>query len=101
MSTATQQSMARLRTKMIRAAKTFPDYNFRNYFVRHVKDQFAEMERWTVEEQRRFLAQEGAEKLYEMRRMALVNRLFATTPVFLEKRASSHVTGVEQQTNEK
>ncbi|RNF19188.1 putative iron-sulfur cluster assembly protein [Trypanosoma conorhini] len=101
MSAATQHSMARLRTKMLRAAKTFPDYNFRNYFVRHVKDQFAEMERWTVEEQRRFLAQEGANKLCEMRRMALVNRMFSTSPVFLEKRAAPHCTGAEQQTKER
>ncbi|EAN85757.1 putative iron-sulfur cluster assembly protein [Trypanosoma cruzi] len=100
MSAATQHSMARLRTKMLCAARAFPDYNFRAYFVRLVKEQFSAMERWSVEEQQRFLAQEGANKLREMRRMALVNRLFATHPVFLEKRASPHFGGSGQKIKE-
>ncbi|KEG09679.1 hypothetical protein DQ04_04821030 [Trypanosoma grayi] len=93
MSTSVQHSMGRLRTKMLRAAKTFPDYNFRSYFLQHVRDQFTAMERWSVDEQRRFLQQEGRNKLNEMRRMALVNRLYATRPVVLDKRAVPHKTG--------
>ncbi|ORC90597.1 uncharacterized protein TM35_000083950 [Trypanosoma theileri] len=97
MSTPVQQSMARLRTKMLFAAKLFPDYNFRSYFVRHVREQFAAMERWSVEEQQQFLRKEGSKQLNEMRRMAITNRMYASQPVFLDKRGTHHLAQAEKK----
>ncbi|KAH9578285.1 Complex 1 LYR protein [Trypanosoma melophagium] len=97
MSTSVQHAMARLRTKMLFAAKLFPDYNFRSYFVRHVRDQFAAMERWSVEEQQQFLRKEGNKKLNEMRRMAITNRMYASQPVFLDKRRTSNVVQAQAE----
>ncbi|KAG8343613.1 putative Complex 1 protein (LYR family) [Trypanosoma vivax] len=92
MSGSVQFTMGRLRTRMLNVARSFPDYNFRHYFIHHVKDQFAAMEKWSVEEQRRFLRESGAKKLREMRRMALVNRLYASKPVFLDMRLPARQT---------
>ncbi|EAN78578.1 iron-sulfur cluster assembly protein, putative [Trypanosoma equiperdum] len=97
MTNTVKHSMARLRAKMLGAAKMFPDYNFRHYFVQHVKDQFVAMEKWGVEEQRRFLRQEGAKKLSEMRRMALVNRMYSSQPVFLDERAASKPSVTQEE----
>nr|CCC94241.1 conserved hypothetical protein [Trypanosoma congolense IL3000] len=79
-------SMTQLRAKMLSAARKFPDYNFRHYFVRHVKDEFKGMKEWSVEEKQRFLREQGTKKLNEMRRMALVNRMYTSNLVFLDEK---------------
>ncbi|KAG5469412.1 hypothetical protein LSCM1_02630 [Leishmania martiniquensis] len=79
-----QRSVDRLRGQMIRMAHGFRDYNFRQYFVQHVKDDFAAIKRLSEEEQKKFLAAEGRNKLRQLQRMTLVNRMYAKRPVYFD-----------------
>ncbi|GET91888.1 hypothetical protein, conserved [Leishmania tarentolae] len=82
-----QMSLDRLRGQMIRTACSFRDYNFRQYFVQHVKDDFAALAKLPEEEQKKFLATEGRDKLRQLQRMALVNRMYAKRPVYFDTTA--------------
>ncbi|CAJ06332.1 conserved hypothetical protein [Leishmania major strain Friedlin] len=82
-----QESVDRLRGQMIRTARRFRDYNFRQYFVQHVKDDFAALAKLSEEEQRKFLATEGRDKLRQLQRMALVNQMYAKRPLYFDTAA--------------
>lgn len=71
-------SLSQWGSKMIKASKIFKDYNFRTYFSNHVKDDLQKLQKLPESQQRTFLQTEGRERLRAMRRMALVNRLFAS-----------------------
>lgn len=93
-SQAVQQSLNRLRSRLVRTARGFHDYNFRQYFVQHAKDDIAAVQKLPLEDQQRFLASEGPEKLRQMQRMVIVNRLYARQPVFFDKKVSgTHLPG--------
>lgn len=81
-----QQAIAKLRDKTLRTARGFYDYNFRAYFVQHVKDDFAAVNKLPAEAQKAFLEKEGPTKLREMQRMVLLNRMYSHQPVFLDKK---------------
>lgn len=89
-SQAIQKSVQRLRGQMIRTARGFRDYNFRQYFVQHVKDDFDALAKLPLEEQKKFLAQEGRDKLRQMQRMVVVNQMYAKRPVYLDTTAQHH-----------
>lgn len=89
-SQAIQKSVQRLRGQMIRTARGFRDYNFRQYFVQHVKDDFEAVAKLPVEEQKKFLAKEGRDKLRQMQRMVVVNQMYAKRPVYFDTAAQHH-----------
>ncbi|KAK7196915.1 iron-sulfur cluster assembly protein [Novymonas esmeraldas] len=78
------KSVERLRGQMIRTARGFRDYNFRHYFVQHVKDDFAAIALLPVEAQKKFAAAEGREKLRQLQRMVVVNQMYANRPVYID-----------------
>ncbi|KAG5469758.1 hypothetical protein CUR178_01897 [Leishmania enriettii] len=82
-----QRAVDRLRGQMIRTAHGFRDYNFRQYFVQHVKDDFAAIEKLSDEEKKKFLATEGRDKLRQLQRMTVVNQMYAKRPVYLDTTA--------------
>lgn len=84
---ATSQSVQRLRVQMIRTARGFRDYNFRQYFVQHVKDDFTALAKLPEEEQKKFLATEGRDKLRQLQRMVVVNQMYAKRPVYFDTSA--------------
>lgn len=89
-SQAIQKSVQRLRGQMIRTARGFRDYNFRQYFVQHVKDDFDAVTKLPLEEQKKFLAQEGREKLRQMQRMVVVNQMYAKRPIYFDPAVQHH-----------
>ncbi|EPY27798.1 hypothetical protein STCU_05540 [Strigomonas culicis] len=91
----TQASLAKLRSKLIRTARGFRDYNFRSYFVRHVKDDFEAVTKLSADEQKKFLEKEGPAQLRQMQRMVLVNRLYSSQPVYLDKKNEGTAPKIE------
>lgn len=74
---------------MIRTANVFPDYNFRHYFVNHIKDDFGMIKKMVPQEQEKFVKTEGRRQLREMQRMAIVNKLYAKHPVIVDHKSKS------------
>ncbi|KAG5495096.1 hypothetical protein JKF63_02149 [Porcisia hertigi] len=74
----------RLRRQMLRTARGFRDYNFRQYFVQHVKDDFAAVAKLPEEEQKKFLATEGRDRLRQLQRMTLVNQMYVKRPLYFD-----------------
>lgn len=77
--------LLRLRSRMIRTARGFHDYNFRQYFIQHIKDDFSALSRLPAEEQKKFLHGEGLNKLKQMQRMVVVNQMYSRQPVFFDR----------------
>lgn len=63
---------------MVRVAKEFSDYNFRTYFKNLINDDFVKLQQLPEEKQRNFLQTRGKQRLREMQRMVLVNKLFGS-----------------------
>ncbi|CAD2217708.1 hypothetical protein AGDE_09557 [Angomonas deanei] len=83
---ATQAALAKVRSRMIKTARGFHDYNFRTYFVNHIKDDFTALAAKSTEEQKAFLAKDARKQLKEMQRMVLVSRLYADNrKVFVDR----------------
>ena len=74
-----------LRRKLIFTARCFPDYNFRSYFVRHIKEDFAT----SSEEVQKKLIDAGPQRLAQLRRMVIVNKMYSTQPVIVDSRRST------------
>ncbi|CAM40693.1 conserved hypothetical protein [Leishmania braziliensis MHOM/BR/75/M2904] len=85
-----KKSVDRLRGQMMRTAHGFRDYNFRQYFVQHVKDDFDAVAKLPEEEQRKFLATEGRDRLRQLQRMVVVNQMYAKRPVYFDTVAQKH-----------
>lgn len=69
---------------MVRTSKCFSDYNFRHYFLSSVKEELATLQKLSSEQQVQFVKSEGMSRLREMKRMVIVNRLFAKNPTILD-----------------
>jgi hypothetical protein len=89
-SQAIQKAVQRLRGQMVRTARGFRDYNFRQYFVQHVKDDFDAVSKLPLEEQKQFLVKEGRNKLRQMQRMVVVNQMYAKRPVYFDTAEHQH-----------
>ncbi|KPI85448.1 putative iron-sulfur cluster assembly protein [Leptomonas seymouri] len=100
-SQAIQKSLQRLRGRMIRTARGFRDYNFRQYFVQHIKDDFDAVAKLSSEEQKKYLAAEGREKLRQMQRMVVVNQMYAKCPVYFDNAVDHHPHKRHTSTKEK
>eukprot|EP00967_Tisochrysis_lutea_P080031 scaffold109702_cov31-Tisochrysis_lutea.AAC.2 len=61
--------------QLMRAAKGFSNYNFREYALRHVRDDFRQAAALRGEEAERAMAK-GREELVSLRRMAAVSQLY-------------------------
>ncbi|KPA76594.1 putative mitochondrial iron-sulfur cluster assembly protein [Leptomonas pyrrhocoris] len=96
-SQAIQKSVQRLRGQMIRTARGFRDYNFRQYFVQHIKDDFDAVAKLSPEEKKKFLVTEGHEKLRQMQRMVVVNQMYAKRPVYFDAAVHHHPSRHHQQ----
>ncbi|CCW63140.1 unnamed protein product [Phytomonas sp. EM1] len=86
MSLPVKRSLDKLEKQLVRTARGFYDYNFRQYFVRKSKDDIAAARNLTTEEQEQYLQAEGREMLKQMKRMVLVNRMYGSQPVFLDRK---------------
>lgn len=85
---ATIRALSRLRTKTLVAAASFTDYNFRNFFVKKTKDEYEELRPQLETLTGEALAAAVLEKkraLGQMRRMSLINQMYAHVPVVVEK----------------
>lgn len=80
------KSLGRWKSQMIRAAKRFPDYNFRTYFTNHIKDDLIELQKLPLPDQRKYVQTEGKKRLLEMNRMAAINMLYSSQPVFFDRK---------------
>lgn len=98
---AVTKAVQRLRGQMLRTARGFRDYNFRHYFVQHVKDDFAAAAKLSPEEQKKFVAAEGREKLRQMQRMVVVNQMYANRPVYIDTAVKQHLDAKHAETPEK
>ena len=83
-------SVAALRTRTLKAARGFSDYNFRSYFVQHTKDRFSSFKasNATAAELEIF-KKESEERLAQMKRMALLNTMYADQKVILDSRVAT------------
>lgn len=91
---AVQTAVAKLGNRLVRTARGFHDYNFRHYFVQHAKDNITAVQKLPIEEQKAFLKNEGVERLRQMQRMVVVNRMYGKQPVYMDRRKDgSFVTG--------
>ncbi|CCW66231.1 unnamed protein product [Phytomonas sp. Hart1] len=98
MSLPVKQSLNILEKKLVRAARGFYDYNFRQYFLQKSKDCIATARNLSSEEQEKYLKTEGREMLKQMKRMVLVNRMYGSQPVFLDrKKDDSPITPVKKE----
>eukprot|EP00796_Vickermania_ingenoplastis_P006217 gene6217-4475_t len=82
-STATK-ALTKWCSKMTRTAKVFPDYNFRSYFVNHVKEDFSNLQKMTPDQQDLFVKGEGQRKLGQMQRMVIMSKMYSTQSNFLD-----------------
>lgn len=82
------RAISAVRIQTLKAAKSFSDYNFRSYFVRHTKDRFNtfDVSKATPAELSAFYS-ESRDALKQMRRMALMNTMYAQQKVLLDPRA--------------
>jgi hypothetical protein len=82
------KAVAMLRLKTIRAARGFSDHNFRTYFIRHTQERFRAFDAAKASPEELMKFQMDAElKLHQMRRMGLVNTMYAQQMVVSDPRA--------------
>jgi hypothetical protein len=91
--------VAILERRTVRAASRFGDYNFRQYFVQHTRDSFADTRAKLVasaapgadpeaaKTARRETLRALRKGLRKMKRMSLINRLYAKQRVVVDKRS--------------
>ena len=93
MSSPGSKAVARMRTKMLRAAGGFKDYNFRNYFVKHVEEDFAKVDPAQLAEKAHVDAfvKEKTSELRQMQRMALTNAMYSHQKVFLDNETPNRI----------
>lgn len=77
-------ALAQLRTRTLSAASRFHDYNFRLYFTQKAADVFDEVAKKPAAEIEEWCKTTGEAQLDQMERMAVLNRTYARTPVFLD-----------------
>lgn len=80
-------ALSALRTQAVAAASGFSDYNFRTYFVKHTAELYDTVATKPQSEIDAFLATEGPAHLARMKRMALINTMYAETPVIMDDKA--------------
>ena len=94
--------LAFLERRTLRAAQRFSDYNFRSYFVAHTKDTFAAARSKlqaaapgtadaaaaaaAAKVERKLVLRQLVKDLRRMRRMSLINRMYAKQKVVVDPR---------------
>lgn len=80
-------ALTSFRTQALASAEAFADYNFRHYFVKHTNDLYDRVATKPQPEIDAFLSTEAPAHLAQMKRMVLVNTLYAETPTILDPKA--------------
>lgn len=73
---ASNKYILNLYKQLMREGQKFPDYNFRSYAVRRVKDAFREGQKETDQLKAKVLLQKAEENLAMMKRQAILGNLY-------------------------
>jgi hypothetical protein len=76
--------LAKLRSKTLKQASKFHDYNFRMYFLQKTIDTYNTVAKQPEDQIRAFCEGQGREQYLQMKRMSSLNAAYAKTPVFLD-----------------
>lgn len=84
-----QKALGILQKKLVRTARCFHDYNFREFFIQKAKEDIAAVQKLPLEEQCKYVKGEGAEQLKQMKRMVMVNQMYSSQPASLGDKAGT------------
>jgi len=83
--------LAQLRSKTLKQAAKFHDYNFRMYFLQKTVDTYNNIAKKPEQEIRSFCETQGKDEYLQIKRMAALNAAYAKTPVFLDPKIHGKV----------